>query len=165
MQRMNITVRDCVRCSALKADGTQCSRRTCTYSSKCFQHTKRDAGIEIRRSNIANADLGLFATRRFRRGEVIAPYGGVVVARNVYGADPSGFGIHLNQNQVIDARSTQSGMARYANSCLRANIANGECGGNNARLTMSARYQRGSLKATRVIPAGSEIFTSYGSNF
>ena len=51
----------------------------------------------------------------------------------------SGYGIHINKHQVLDGKSTQSGLGRYANSCRKGNKDKGECKGNNAKLSVNDR--------------------------
>ena len=55
---MNTSVRDCVRCSAITAKGTRCSRTTCIYPGMCCQHFKARNGLKLAPSNIPNAGLG-----------------------------------------------------------------------------------------------------------
>ena len=92
-------------------------------------------------------------------------YGGSVVSQNTYNQDPSGYGIHLNKNQVLDGKSTQSGLGRYANTCKPANKKKGHCKGQNAKLTVNHMNQSASIKATKKIKAGEEVYVPYGNNF
>ena len=87
----------------------------------CFQHTKQKKGLQVKKSKIKNAGLGLYATKDFQNGQKIADYGGVVVSFAQYEKNPSGYGIHLNKKEVLDGKSTQSGLARYANNCRKVN--------------------------------------------
>ena len=84
---------------------------------------------------------------------------------DVWVADPSDYGVDYDENHTLDARSTQSGIARYANECKPADRAAGRCRGNNSQLRKTLQNNiilesRGSR-----IPANSEIFTSYGHNY
>jgi len=49
-------------------------------------------------------------------------YGGNVVSQNAYNQNPSGYGIHLNNNQVLDGKSTQSGTLTPANLLTRDKV-------------------------------------------
>ena len=67
----------------------------------------------------------------------------------------------------MDAASTQSGLARYANDCRVANIREGDCKGNNSRFVKVTRAGKTTvwLRATKNIKAGSEILISYGRKY
>ena len=157
--------RDCSRCTALTKQGTQCSRTTCKYSHMCFQHSKSALGLQVKTSHIPNTGQGLYTTKTIKRGQKVASYGGNVVSQNAYNQNPSGYGIHLNNNQVLDGKSTQSGLGRYANTCKPANKRQGQCKGQNAKLSVNHRNQSASLKATKKIKAGEEVYVPYGNNF
>jgi len=157
--------RQCARCIALKKDGTQCTRRTCKYSNMCWQHTKALKGLQIKPSGIPNAGFGLFTSKPFTNNQTIARFGGDIVPYEQYRENPSGYGIHINNRTILDSKSTQSGMARYANTCKTENINNRHCTGNNSRIVVNSRNQTASLRATRRIPTGSEVFASYGNRF
>ena len=66
---------------------------------------------------------------------------------------------------LIDARSTQSALGRYVNSCLKKN--KGDCKGNNAKFSISHRTNPPTVwvKATKNISAGSEIYIPYGRGY
>ncbi len=158
--------RECVRCKAKKKNGLRCSRNTCKYSDMCFQHTKQKKGLQVKKSKIKNAGLGLYATKDFQKGQKIADYGGKVVSYAQYEKNPSGYGIHINKKEVLDGKSTQSGLARYANNCRKANKQKGECVRNKAKINVNTRTKKGALRATAKIKKGEEIFTSgYGQSF
>ena len=158
--------RECVRCKAKKKNGLRCSRNTCKYSDMCFQHTKQKKGLQVKKSKIKNAGLGLYATKDFQKGQKIADYGGVVVSYSQYEKNPSGYGIHINKKEVLDGKSTQSGLARYANNCRKANKQKGECVRNKAKIKVNTRTKKGTLRATAKIKKGEEIFTSgYGEKW
>jgi len=160
------TLRECVQCEAKTKSGRRCKRRTCTTPAMCYQHTDIKDGLRVKKSTIPKAGKGLFATKRFRRGAKIANYTGVIKNRQAYEKDPThGFGLALNRREVIDARSTQAGIARYANDCRRSNKRARNCKGNNARLSTNTRAKTGSIKALKTIKPGSEIFVNYGRDY
>ena len=157
--------RDCSRCTALTKQGTQCSRTTCKYSHMCFQHSKSTHGLQVKTSHIPNTGQGIYTTKTIKKGQKVASYGGNVVSQNAYNQKPSGYGIHLNKNQVLDGKSTQSGLGRYANTCKPANKRLGQCKGQNAKLTVNHRNQTASIKASKTIKPGEEDYVPYGNNF
>jgi hypothetical protein len=152
--------RECVRCRAYKKNQRRCSRITCKYADYCYQHTKKEKGLQVKNSNIPNAGLGLFATKRFKKGEKIADFGGVLVPYSTYQSDPSGYGIHINKNKILDSKSTQSGLARYANNCRGVVTRRGSCKGNNSRIVVNTRQKSASLRATSSIASGREVYPS-----
>ena len=157
--------RDCVRCSATKKDGTQCSRTTCKYSDQCYQHTRKNKNLQVKKSAIQGSGQGLFTTKPIKAGEKIADYGGQFKTKTQYDADNTGYGIYFNKNLVLDGYSTQHGLGRYANHCRAVNRNNGECSKNNARFSANTQQRTASLKATQSIPAGSEVFVNYGNGY
>ncbi len=155
----------CSRCIALKKNGAQCTRNTCKYSNMCWQHTKSNKGLQIKPSGIPNTGLGLFTSKPFTNNQTIARFGGDIVPYEQYMMNPSGYGIHINNRTILDSKSTQSGMARYANTCKTENRRDGDCVSNNSRIVVNSRNQTASLKATRRIPTGNEVFAAYGNRF
>lgn len=160
-----MSVRDCVQCDAITKKGTRCTRNTCKYPKQCFQHARKSTGLSLQPSSIPGSGVGLFSMKRIKKNQIISPYTGVNMTKQAYSADRSGYGVYLPGNRVLDARSTQSSMARYANSCRTTNKNQKHCPGNNAKLAYNARQGTYNLKATKVIPAGREVFASYGQGF
>ena len=156
----------CVRCRANKQNGDRCTRRTCKYSKYCYQHAKKLEGLKVTQSNIPNAGLGLFATKQFRKGQKVADYGGQIVSTASYRENPSGYGIQINRAVILDAKSTQSGLGRYANNCRKRDKQRNHCNGNNAKIVVNTRSRTATLRATKAIHAGQEVLTSgYGRAF
>jgi len=124
----------------------------------CFQHSKSTHGLQVKTSHIPNTGQGLYTTKTIKKGQKVASYGGNVVSQNAYNQKPSGYGIHLNKNQVLDGKSTQSGLGRYANTCKPANKKKGQCKGQNAKLAVNHRNQTASIKATKKIKAGELVY-------
>jgi len=157
--------RDCVQCSATNKNGGRCSRRTCKYSDLCFQHTKKNKQLQVKTSGIQESGQGLYTTKRIKKGEKITDYGGKFKTKAEYDQTDSGYGIHFNQNLVLDGFSTQHGLGRYANDCRRENKRAGECSGNNARFSTNTQQRTASLKATKTIPRNTEVFVNYGNEY
>lgn len=164
-----MSIRNCVRCSAgtKQGRGPRCKNITCIYSEFCAQHTKALFKLAIKKSNINNADKGLFTMKAIKKGQKIAKYTGVIKTQAQYDASDSGYGIAVAKNKIMDGASTQSALGRYANNCRASNKKAGECGGNNAKFSINNRTSPPTiwLKATRNIPAGGEIFVPYGRSY
>jgi len=160
-----MSVVDCVRCTAFKADGGRCTRRTCKYQGMCWQHSQSQRGLKLTQSNIPGAGQGLFATRNFDVGDTVAVMATRrhKMTRQQYDntEHPQLYGQQFGRH-VWDARSTQSGMGRYANDCRTANRNAGHCVHNNTKPALNASTGRITLKARRRIRRGDEIFQGYG---
>lgn len=159
-----MSIIECDRCHGTTINNERCKRRTCKYGIYCFQHAKSMYGLKLGQSNIAGANIGLFATKDIQNNKNIIEYTGLIRSHDDFNTNPSPYGVHLNNTTVLDARSTQSSIARYANDCRAINKRNGECRGNNARLT-NAHNNRINLRSTKNIRAGQEIFASYGREY
>jgi hypothetical protein len=157
------TQRECTQCEGTTRAGNPCSRRTCKYFKYCWQHAQRYLRLKIALSGIEDGGLGLFATRDIAPRENIAQYTGEIKNREQFDAAPSAYGFGVNRNWIVDAVSTQSTLARWANSCRAANQRAGDCRENNAKFVVNNRTKVVWLRAKdRVIRAGEEIFVSYG---
>ena len=167
MTDYNTTLVQCTRCTAVTKRGTQCTRRTCKYAHMCWQHTISTRGVKIAPSTIPDAGDGLFATRDFERDETVVDYGGTLVSTETFNGPDyplSEYGVQINDNWVRDGRSTQSGLGRWVMDCLPVNRPH-DCPRNNSRIILDQRRRRASIRATRHIDAGDEIFASYGERY
>ena len=105
--------------------------------------------------------------KRIKKGAKIAKYKGTVKSQAEYDKKPSGYGVSVAGGRVIDAASTQSSIARYANNCRGADKKAKECRGNNAKFSINNRTTPPTvwIKATKNIAAGTEILLAYGSGY
>ena len=150
------------RC-AFSVGNQRCSNNTTITHPYCSKHTKSELGLSVRKSNIPNAGMGLFAERPFKKGQNIAQYGGEVLTTAQYDKryerDAMGaYGVQLDEERVIDARKTTAGVARYA------------CDYHGSRRKPNAEYVADDevsqvwIVATRHIKKGDEILTDYGDD-
>ena len=161
-----MSVRDCVQCSADTQSGDRCSRRTCLYFDMCWQHTRVHKHLYLSESGIPRSGLGLYTSIARRDKQKIADYTGQVKSTTAWNAGGEGnYGIKLNRNEVLDARSTQTALGRYANDCRKKNKKKRHCSGLNAKIAVNSRTKTASLRATKNIRAHSEIFVGYGAHF
>ena len=103
----------------------------------------------------------------FEPNETVVDYGGTLVSTETFngpGYPLSEYGVQINANWVRDGRSTQSGLGRWVMDCLPVNRPH-DCPRNNSRIILDQRRRRASIRATRHIDAGDEIFASYGENY
>lgn len=164
-----------------KRTGKRCRIKTCVVGPKCWIHTKFQDGLIIKKSAIAGAGKGLMTTVPRKAYSRIAEYTGELltsaqVNARYPGAALGEYTIKAGYNNYIDARNTNSGPARYANTCDAPAGMKRVCR-NNATLAYEV-IPGGRVKKTRRkhrvwlevcpganIPAGSEIFTSYGKHY
>lgn len=167
-----MSVRDCQQCRSDTKRGDQCLRRTCKLANLCWQHLKADYNLMVKKSEITGAGMGLYTTvpinvpmSQRARGKKIVQYSSpnaYMASRSraqindLYGTELAPYVWCKNSNECYDAKSTQSTVARYANSCDKPG-ARRPC---NARISNS-----GWIVATRNIPAGGEIFVKYGPEY
>jgi hypothetical protein len=114
-------------------------------------------GVMTKKSNIPGAGNGLFATKDFRRDEIIIPYRGEVLNKEQkeirYPNNDAEYLFQINKNTFIDATDPKmSNLSRYANHKPFSTA--------NAKLTT-----RGNIKSKKAIKAGEEIFVTYGKDF
>ena len=151
---------ECCRCTAETKTGSRCERRTRKQLPFCYQHARTLSHIDIRPSTIPNAGLGLFTLQEFKSGDLIVPYKGEILTRaqmdERYGNGLATYALQINKNTYIDSACAR-GTASFINTFPRHN---------NARFSVysgRAGHPPGaSVRATKKIPAGSEIFVDYG---
>ena len=123
-------------------------------------NTRGPSCTDIRPSTIPNAGLGLFTLQEFKSGDLIVPYKGEILTRaqmdERYGNGLATYALQINKNTYIDSACAR-GTASFINTFPRHN---------NARFSVHsgrAGHPPGaSVRATKKIPAGSEIFVDYG---
>ena len=121
-----MSIRECDRCHALKPNGQRCRLQTCTTGRYCWIHTQSLYHLRVNPSTIPGAGKGLFTTQPIHTGQSIVRYTGDVLNRHQlderYLDGVAGdYVLQVNQNRFIDARSTQSSVARYVNSTRGTN--------------------------------------------
>ena len=101
--------------------------------------------------------------RRLAKNARIAPYAGEKRTRaqvsERYGSDTGQYVLCRSDEECFDARKSNASLARFAND------ARGTQHTNNAKFTPGVPSGTPLLRATRPIPAGREIFTSYGREY
>jgi len=116
----------------------------------------------VKTSTIPGAGNGLFTKKFIPKGTRIVEYKGrKTVWKEVKDDDHNGYIYSINRNHVIDALKTKSALARYANDAKGLTRIKG--------ITNNAEYvnenYRAYIEATKDIPAGAEIFVSYGDDY
>jgi len=158
-----MTTRTCVQCKAITKKKTRCKRQTCERKDYCYQHLEKETGLAVSKSKIAGAGKGLVAKKTFKKGEKIIDYTGDIV--DTKDAKDSQYALQWTKGKVLSSTNTQDSVGRYANTCRKANKEKKECKSNNARFARDFRRKKASIRATKHIKIGEEVFSSYGKSF
>jgi len=149
----------CNRCTAQNRAGRRCKNTVCIGTDVCHVHRK-SLGLRVGGSLIPNAGKGLFATKVFRKNEVIGFYAGKAITTQQknerYGADST-------VPYMIDGTT---GM-HIDSACLRSlmSIANGSPFKTRSNAKFSTRPMGdGTVKVTATdrLNVGDEIIIFYG---
>lgn len=116
----------------------------------------------VKTSNLPDAGKGLFAKVDIAKNEIVTEYQGRLAAwKDVENDADNGYIFHINDDLVIDASKDLGSFGRYANDAAGLNRIKG--------LTNNAEYIEEDthvfIKAKRKIPAGTEVFVSYGPGY
>ena len=116
----------------------------------------------VKKSTLPNAGKGLYTKKFIPKGTRIVEYKGRITKwKEVKDSWDNGYIYSINNNHVIDAKRTLSALARYANDARGIVRLKG--------VTNNCNYINDGLKAyiesVKDIPAGAEIFVSYGKEY
>ncbi len=118
--------------------------------------------LVVKKSTIPDSGLGLFTKVFIPKGSRIVEYKGRVSKwKDVKNESDNGYLYTINNNHVINALPYKKALARYANDARGISRIKG--------ITNNCDYVndglRAFIEAKRDIPAGSEIFVSYGKEY
>lgn len=128
--------------------------------------TKYEKNLFLDKSTLPNAGKGLYTKVDIAKGEKIVEYKGEIITwkecEKRFGEDEGGYAFYVNSKHCIDAFFTPQHLARYANDARGLSRIKG--------LTNNAVYETMKDKkvfivSTKKIPAGAEIFVSYGDEY
>lgn len=154
---------ECCRCAADTKTGGRCKRRTKKQLPYCYEHARSLLHVDIRPSTIPGAGLGLFALQEFKADDLIAPYKGELLTlaqmNERYHLEDGGlapYALQINANTFVDSACSR-GTASFINTKPRHN---------NARFSVysgrAGHPPSASVRATKRIAPGQEIFVDYG---
>jgi len=156
------------RCEYIKpANGQRCKNKVVFGLPLCHCHLLSQRHLKIAASTIKNAGKGLFALNKalpedaiiFKKGQKIIEYIGEPInleeLNERYQDRTAPYAIGINANRFIDSACLR-GTGSFANTMLRKND-------NNA--TFSTYRGQASIKATKNIKNGQEIFVYYGNQY
>lgn len=149
-----------------------CSHPSCTKHVLydcflCETHLESECGVRIGPSTVAG--LGLFATRKFKRNEIIVHYGGEVVSADEmetrYGClrNDRGESVTLTAPYAlgIDKSTHSRDAARVRGAGAYVNSSEGLRSGVTANARLGNRY----IRALKTIEPGTEILCTYGTEY
>lgn len=154
-----------VQCMELCRNGARCSRKTVIASPFCWTHLRSKHHLRVKPSTLPNAGKGLFADRPgpandqpvFKKGANIVKYYGEKISRAQMDERYNGFTgpylIGLTNTQFEDGAKRRG----------VGSLANRNPGHNNANI--SVHRGAATIRATRNIYNGQEIFCAYGPSY
>jgi hypothetical protein len=161
------------RCTYINPDtGKRCQNPLCNYPRYCARHTDKIDNVQVKKSSIDKAGLGLYAgSKGFKKGEPIVRYGydknltkyGQIIQKCGYGHKCWEYVFcdetkkSLNNTVCWDGRSKRSTIARYANDCHGTGK---KC---NAQFEMIDGIPW--IVATRKIEPKTEVYCNYGDEY
>jgi SET domain-containing protein len=121
-----------------------------------------ESQLEVKTSQIPGAGMGLFTKEFISKGMYIAEYKGIITTWDEVKEDATNMYLYyVDDSLVIDGRKDTTAAARYANDASGLTRVKG--------LRNNARYifddGRVYIEAIKDIPAGAEIFVSYGAGY
>ena len=155
------------QCQASNKNGSRCSRKCVIGCPYCWTHLLAKFHLRILPSTIPDAGKGLFVldkkqptgTVLIKKDQTVCPYGGELIDNDTlserYGNKNAPYAIELSKNRYRDA-----GCARGVGSLLnhdsrRANVA----------FSINQSSKTASIKATRNLKNGEELFVNYGRQY
>lgn len=155
-------VEQSLQCSARinKGRGRRCRNKT-RRSNLCQPHLQSSSNLNITKSRIKSAGLGLFTGgESIKKGKVVVPYTGQISKSAVSGK----YVLECTKRHFVNAnRSTDIG--GFANDCRRENRERGQCEGNNSKFVFNPRSKDVNIIATKNIPARNEVCVPYGAEY
>lgn len=121
--------------------------------------------LKVKKSTLPGAGKGLFTKENIKKGELVCEYEGELITwkeaiiRN--DKNKGGYVYYISDKVCIDAFHYKKTFGRYANDAAGLTRIKGLR--NNS--VYFEKKKKVFIKATRNIPAGSEVFVSYGKEY
>ena len=150
------------RCTADNKTGGWCKART-KYGCLCWVHRCKQEGTRVKSSHVPGAGMGLFATRDFPEGALVARYTGDLIPTRA-GRRADGFGgshyvFEMDAKQSVDAARTNTADGRMINDPKNSGKEA------NTRFIYWREGKRTTIRTTKPVKAGDEFLLSYGPEF
>jgi SET domain-containing protein len=139
-----------------------CSLSSCTLNHSIVSMAFLEKQLVVKESTIPGSGKGLFTKKFIPKGTRIVEYKGRITTwKEVKNDSDNGYIYTVNRTHVIDALPTPKALARYANDARGLVKVKG--------ITNNCTYTNEGLQAyiesIKDIPAGAEIFVSYGKDY
>lgn len=153
----------CNFCTATTRSGRRCRNRTCMHLPFCYLHLAENSGIEVRKSNIENAGMGVFALRDFKPNEVVCEYLGEIIddkkLTTRYGETTAPYAISVTENKIIDA-ACQRGIGSVINGSTTFKRSNVRFVAYRGKINIRVRKS-----PIRGLKQGEELLVYYGNDY
>ena len=147
------------RCTANTKAGNHCRQRT-ARGQYCWNHLRSISGLRIKRSTVAGAGMGLFASRDLPARTRIDYTGDRRV--DLTEQDGGAYFLGITGRTAIDAARTNTGPGRWVNDPKGTNKkANAEF----VLHTPKGQPRQACVRTTRLIKNGEEILVKYGNQY
>ena len=157
----------CQECIEINKNGKQCKKTTCIGTPFCWIHLQYIKKLKIKPWTIPNGGRGLFVVDKsagnndiiFKKGHTIITYGGELLnsrqLNNRYSKYTAPYAYKIDKDNYRDG-ALKRGIGSLSNT---------NSSRNNARLSANTKLKTATLKATKNIRNGNEIFVSYGRQY
>lgn len=141
-------------------------QRHVTHGVKCWYHGRKSPGLNVTKSKIPKAGLGLFTTKHIKKGGEIDEFKGP--SRTAAEVDKFPLAEQAmcipkkSTGKFIDVAGTRSCYARYANEAPSQKKVNADIEEKKVRGSKRSKVE---LEATKDLPAWTEIETDYGVGY
>lgn len=154
------------QCEANSINGNRCKRKVVIGLPLCYQHTASIYKLKVKKSNIPNAGMGIFAMDKtkgendivFKKDKLICPYFGEIIdgeeLRRRYGKYLAPYGIKIKNETYMDG-ALQRGIGSILN---HKNNRGSNC-------KFSNNYKTINIKSIKNIRNGDELFVNYGDEY
>lgn len=155
-------------CQAINKNGSRCKRTTTIGAPYCHTHLLYNKHLKVKESTIPNAGKGVFAINPkkqagelvFKRGDTIAPYMGEYLTNeeleNRYDDLTAPYGISVSKTHNRDG-ACDRGIGSLINHKPQAQA--------NVRFSLNSQNKTISIKASKNIRNGDELFVNYGQAY
>ena len=154
------------RCEGHNKSGQRCKRKCIIGYEYCPTHLKSEKDLKIKDSTIPNSGKGVFVDNStnnneivFRKDDKICDYNGIKTNKNnidnEYRGKTAPYALQINNTDVIDAAGKRG----------VGSIINTKPGDNNCSFSIDNRNKSASVKATKNIKNGQELFLAYSRSY
>jgi hypothetical protein len=142
-----------------------CRKHSRRYFPYCSRHGKIQFSLEVKRSSILGAKLGLFTRVMVPLGRNLVEYTGISIPTNIAKSDSyiSDYCLEVNDEITIDAKHDHGNLGRFIND---GSFGFGKgCNSEYVLVLEKDELPTVWIRATRIIKPGEEILCNYGSDY